>query len=358
MKQRHLKLMLTVLLVILILGFFLYLRQISSPGNLVEDKALAAYNLFPKERAALDQFVTKHYLKNGLVQTNLKPTEQTELASGEDLLSESAGLMLQYYLNTNQEAAFEAHLALTNHLLLKDNGLYQWRFRSGQPTSVSASVDDLRIIKVLLLASEKWQRTDFKEQAQNLSDALLRHCVKEGRLLSYDSAEADDAPLYYYDFKAIKLLETFDSNWLTVYKAGQSTLTEDRVEQLPFYAVSSPNNGSYKMIENSLIALYLSEMGQLPPEDLQWFKTKLNENAIYAEYTVQGKALSSIESPAIYGIVAQIAKNENDKSLYKKACLKLSEMQYFKEDAYYGGFFDTRTQDAYSFDQLMGLLGY
>lgn len=358
MKQYHIKILLTLLLIILIFSFWIYWRG-TVTSNKPEDPSTAVeYNLFQNELTALDQFVSKHYLKNGLLQTNLKSSEQTELASGEDLLSESVGLMLQYYLKTNQEAAFEAHLSLANNLLLKDNGLYQWRFRSGQPTSVSASVDDLRIIKALFLASEKWQRRDFEEQAQNLSNHLLSYCVKEGQLLSYDSVDAEYAPLYYYDFKAIQYLETFDSSWSRIYRAGQSQLATERVSKFPFYAVASQDSDSYKMIENSLIALYLSEIDQLPTGDLQWFKGKLKDGAIYAEYSAEGQALSSIQSPAIYGIVAQIAKNEKDLSLYNQACQKLKALQYFEDDPYHGGFFDPNTQDAYSFDQLMGLLGY
>lgn len=358
MKPIHIKIALPLLSLILIFLLALYLwagRPSTKGGDTVSPQA---YDLFPKELAALDQFVAKHYLKNGLVQTNIKPTTQSELASGEDLLSESVGLMLQYYLKTDQEASFDSHLTLANSLLLKENGLYQWRFRSGQAVTVSASVDDLRIIKALIAASEKWQRKDFMDQAQALSDALLSHCVKDGELLSYDGKDAEYAPLYYYDFKALKALETLDPRWGRVSEAGQSMLSIKPVDHFPFYAASSPNLDSYKMIENSLIDLYLSEIGQLPSEDLHWYKSKLKEGAIYAEYNADGKAISSIESPAIYGIVAQIAKNENDKSLYKKACQKLSRMQYFEKDLYYGGFVDINTQDAYSFDQLMGLLGY
>lgn len=358
MKPLHIKIALTLLLAILIFSFWLYINESGPPQNLGPANLPQEYNLFPENLAALDQFVGKHYLKNGLVQTNLKSTAQTDLASGEDLLSESVGLMLLYYLKTDQEGPFEAHLKLANSLLLKDNGLYQWRYRSGQEVTVSASVDDLRIIKALLLAADKWQREDFKSEAQNLSNALLQHCVKEGQLLSYDGEGAEVAPLFYYDFKALKLLENLDSRWSKVYATGMNILAQSRNSQFPFYAETASGSGTYKMIENSLIAFYLSEVGQLPLEDLKWFKTKLKEGTIYGEYAANGQALSTIESPSIYGIIAQIGKNEHDKTLYKKAGQKLKAMQYAKKDAYYGGFYDPHTQDAYSFDQLMGLLGY
>lgn len=358
MKPSHIKIAFAIVLIILIFTFWMFLKQEKTPISSEEGSLPIAYNLFPEELTALDQFVTKHFMKNGLVQTNIKSTEQGELASGEDLLSESVGLMLQYYLKTDQEAAFEAHLSLANSLLLKSNGLYQWRFRSGQELTVSASVDDLRIIKALLLASEKWHRMDFKEQVQHLSEALLTQCVKDGRLLSYDGADAEFAPLYYYDFKTLKRLEGLNSDWGGVYEKGQSLLMDSRSSQYPLYVASSTEGDTYNMIENTLVALYLSEVGQLPAKDLRWFKARLKEGAIYGTYDSKGNALSTIESPAIYGIVAQIAKVERDKTLYKNACQKLRDLQYFEKDAYYGGFYDPQSQDAYSFDQLMGLLGY
>lgn len=345
-------------MVVLIFFFWFFLNKVSPSEKPSESNIPTEYGLYKEEITALDQFITKHYLNNGLMQTNLKPIAQSELAGGEDLLSESVGLMLQYYLKTNQESAFEAHLYLANNLLLKDNGLYQWRFRSGQSTTVSASVDDLRIIKVLLLASKKWQRSDFEKQGQNLSVALWTHCVKEGKLLSYDGQDAEDAPLFYYDFKALKELSVLDDHWNIVVESGQRMLSKNRINGYPFYSVTSTERESYKMIENSLIGLYLSEVGQLSTQDLHWYKEKLKKGAIFAEYSSKNKPLSNIESPAIYGIVAQIAKNENDIELYKKACQKLKEMQYFENDSYYGGFYDPKSKDAFSFDQLMGLLGY
>lgn len=321
-------------------------------------KSPVEYGLYKSEIKALDQFVTTHFMKSGLVQTTLQATEQGEKASGEDLLSESVGLMLLYYIKTNQEEAFKSHLELANSLLQKDNGLYQWRYRYGQNIAVSASVDDLRIAKALMMASDKWGDENLKGQAQALSKALIDQCTKEHKLLSYDDASAEEAPPFYYDFKAMSMLSTFDSEWTIIMNYGLETLSKNKVESAPLYWSDPTDNNAFKMVENTLIAMYLSEVGKLSENDLAWYKKQLSQGRVIAAYNRDGTAATDIESPAIYGIIAQIAKNENNRALYTKTCGKLKSMQHLEKDSDYGGFVDMKSQDAYSFDQLMSLLGY
>jgi hypothetical protein len=181
-----------------------------SPQNSVN------YNGYPSQKLALNQFIGQYFLTQGLVVTNLKETNQGKLASGQDLLSESVGLMLLYYIESDQEDAFVKHYELAVSLLKKENGLFQWRTRSEQPITVNASVDDLRIAKALLIASEKWHREDLKDYALALSTSLLTHCTKNDVLLSFDDPTAPEADPYYYDFKAMLMLAESHPQWQAI----------------------------------------------------------------------------------------------------------------------------------------------
>lgn len=313
---------------------------------------------FSERRVALDSFVTKFFMNQGLVQTNIKSKPQSTLASGEDLLSESVGLMLLYYVKTDQQEAFKAHLELADALLLKENGLYQWRYRDGQPVATSATVDDLRMIKALLMASKKWQEDSYEKKAVDISKALLATSTEKEMLLAYDAKDASTAPVFYYDLKTLAYLKNYDSRWRRIYDYGRKQITDQKIDQFPFYRDSLAENEHYKMIENLLVSLYLSEIGELNTEDLAWYKSQIKDTGIFSTYAETGVSSSKIESPAIYGILAQIALNVDDRELYNLACQKLMAMQHMEKDIYYGGFIDVKTKDGFSFDQLMALLAY
>lgn len=357
MKQAY-KTLLLLLLVFCLIGAFFLLKVVSNKQLAAMPAIAVEYSLYDEQIQALDHFISRYFLDQGLVQTNLKKTEPTKLASGEDMLSESVGLMLQYYVRTDQPEAFADHLTLSNEILMKNNGLYQWRYRKGQDEAVSAAVDDLRIIKALLLASDKWGSESYKQQASQLSRALLKHCIREGQLLAYDTPDAELAPLFYYDLRTIAHLARFDDKWEAVYRNAEAMIKHQKNAEFPFYEDSKDEYESYRMIENTLILLYLSEVKQLQMNELAWYKEELRKGGVFSKYDRQGIPQSAIESPAIYGILAQIAKNMDDKDLYQLACEKLKTMQHQTKDEYFGGFIDTETKDAYSFDQLMALLGY
>lgn len=358
MKRYNLKRIMLIMALSLLALFFYITREGQNPSPNAFIGSGEEYGLYQEEIQALDGFVVRLFLKQGLMQTNLLPSAQGELASGEDILSESVGLMLQYYVKTNQQEAFMAHLKLANEVLLKDNGLYQWRYRTGQVVAVSAAVDDLRIVKALLLASEKWEAPAYKQQALNLAEAVYRHSTEANLLLAYDQLKAQPAPLFYYDMATLKYLAAIDDKWQPILQEAKRMLVKQRHAALPFYTDSQDPQKAYRMIENLLILLYLSESGELKAGDMKWYKEQLLKGTVYAKYDEQGLASSTIESPAIYGLLAQIAKNINDRSLYQLACNKLRSMQHFEQDDYMGGFINAESKEAYSFDQLMALLGY
>lgn len=359
-KPKHLWLWL--LLMACLLGLSLFLDVVDKknqrPQTLMQVVTPADFNDYPKEKIAVNQFIASNFMGNGLIRTNLLNTQQSNLATGEDLLSESVGLLLLYYVDSDQEQAFRDQYALAKALLQKDNGLFQWRTRTGQPVTVNASVDDLRIAKALLMGAQKWHKSDLEAEATNLSASLLKHCLKDGALLTYDAPDAPVAEAFYFDFKAMLLLSEIHPEWQAVLQESYRKTLSSRVPLQPFYAASGSNRDQYKMTENALVILHLVEIGQTNENDLRWLRFHLNKGPLYAVYNANAKPLSTIESPAIYGIVAQIGKMAHDEALYDLAAKRLKSMQQLDPGPLYGGYLSPDGKEAYSFDHLMALLGY
>ncbi|MEC9488921.1 MAG: hypothetical protein UMV23_05525, partial [Halanaerobium sp.] len=224
---------------------------------------------------------------------------------------------------------------------------------------VNATIDDLRIIKALILASARWGKDDFAGFARELSRPLLEHNVAGAYLRAYDSPASPPAPYSYYDFKAMELMAEFDERWAEIAEAGKERILAKQVTGLPLYR-ANPNHdgGGFSTIENLLVLLHLSEVGEKDPQSLNWLKEELRKGGLFGSYSITGEPLNKVESPAIYGITAIIASLHHDQELYRLAIEKLKAMQHLERGEYFGGFIDMNSLSAYSFDQLFALLAY
>lgn len=323
----------------------LYLRDVSN------------FEGFEENRNQLDQFVSQFMMPQGLVVTNLLTTAQTDLASGEDLLSESVGLLLLYYLETNQQSAFDNQFTLAATVLQKSNNLFQWRTRENQPQTVNASVDDLRIMKALLMAEDQWGDSKYRDEAKKISKALLDYCTQDGWLMEQDSEESLQAKAFYYDFKAMYLAQSLDASWATIIKNGLKLTFKDRDQGRLNFSKISGNPAYYPTTENLLIYWHLTEVGY-KDSGLNLYLREQMATGLYGDYGEDGLPLENLESPSIYSLAALVAKQTDDQILYELACKRMAQMQVSEDHRYKGGFVDVNDEEAYSFDQLLGLLAY
>lgn len=320
------------------------------------------FNNFTTEKNLLVRFISEKMSYKNLVTVNLADSSETsapkQLPAGKDLLSESVGLMLLYYLETDQKDAFLAHYKQAKSVLQKENGLFVWCQKPTPSSKSNASVDDLRILKALLMAKDKWQDSYFLKEATTISNGLLKDCVKDQQLLSFDSPTAPYAELFYFDFKAMYLAQKLDSRWSAVLtNALNKTMGLINTNQ-PLWVKIDASKDAYPLTENLLIYLHLTEVGFSSPSIDRWLLDKLETAALYGAYNKSGAPITAVESPSIYGITASIAKNNDNPQLYQAACKKLKQMQQQEPSEFTGGFVDTANRKAYSFDQLWGLLGY
>ena len=345
---------------LVILGILAYcLIPADKPSKNME-KEFTGFSWYHKERAALEGFVNKYFIHDGFVRTNLIDTKQGELASGADFLSESAGLLLLYYLKQDERQKFDSEVNLLKKYFFNRNQLFKWRIRPGlNQEAVNSTVDDLRIVKALLLAAAKWDRTDYKTLAQKLSARLLKNCVTENSLKAYDSPHSPKAPFVYYDFEALRLMGEFNRKWPVLARVNMEKILSRQVKGLPLYKDDWFSKGNaFPTVENLMVMMHLSEAGVKDPQSIAWLKEQLKGKGLFGKYSMKGQPLNAVESPAIYAITAIIARLNGDAELYALAAGRLKKMQNLNNNEYYGGFIDLKQLSAFSFDQLMALLAY
>lgn len=326
------------------------------------------YNEYEFYYNMLDDFFENHFMNSEYPITNLtgKITYEDDLPSEDDVLSESMGLLLQKYLKENNQLKFDETLDKIQKTFLKNNKLSAWKVHlidiynddtSTKENTVNASVDDLRIVKALYIASTKFENPDYKRQALEIGESIKMYCTEKYKLLSFDSEDSPNAIWAYYDFESLYYLSKEDIYWKKMLSKNLLEIKKHQISNKPYFYLEKKEE-SYKSIENLMIVMHFAEIGLVDKFTIEFIKKEITKGAYYGEYNYKGEALNNIESPAIYGIIAQIAKLVDDYELYKLACEKLIKLTEFGHESYYGGYIDIKTQRGYSFDQLMAMLGY
>ncbi len=345
---------------LIILSIGIYYSFLAKDSHEFEKKTYGIFPEYEEERLALEGFIDKYFIEDGFFRTNLLDSKQGEIASGKDILSESVGLLMLYYFERDEPEKFNTQVKILKGHFINKNGLVKWRIRREiNRETVNATIDDLRIVKALIMAAEEWGRDDYQVLAEGLSIQLLRYCVIEDSLKAYDSPDGPEAPFVYYDFKAMELMKQFDNDWSRLAAKNKENILKHQVKGLPFFKDKwfSEEKG-FPTVENLLIMMHLAEIGIKDAQSLIWLKIQLKQQGLYSSYSIAGKSLDNVESPAIYAIAARIARFNNDEELYYLAIKKLKNMQNLENNQYYGGFIDLKRLSTFSFDQLLSLLAY
>lgn len=346
----------------IVLGISFVLDRIDQKDHYQKEpfsvKTYETFNNYSVNRSALLAFMEQHFLTDGLIPTDLIESPQKDTAGGKDYQSQSVGLILLYYVETNQPEAFIRQYDLAKKHLQKDNGLFQWRTRASQLTTENHSADDLRIGKALTMAANRWGSYYLEAEAANISRALITNCTLKNALLVDDTAAKTLAPLDDLDLSAMLYLSAFDSEWDAIAKESLHHIQKSRFPYNPFYVKSKTNDQGYSTLANTTVILHLAQTGQNNLNDLRWLRFQLKKGPIYESYNSLGRPISKVESPAIYGLIAQIGKYTKDAELYTLACDHLVELQNKGLSDVTGGYTESKTGQGNALDHLMALLGF
>ncbi len=309
----------------------------------------------------------------GIYTNHLKSDEILDYATGYEILSESSGLIMLYYVEKDNQTEFDKQIALVEKAMVNKVGLLRWRIleddlRIGE---TSASIDDLRIIRSLIYAHDKWGDVTYLNKATDLAETMLQYNVTEENLNNYynvyDQSRASEIDLAYIDLLTMKELSQYNRKWHKLYKNGVKLIKKGYISDVfPFYLKKYnfkrdefSNEKRVNMIDSLLVVLHLCEVGLVEEDSIDWLREQiLEEGIIYSSYNiVTGMPATHEQSTAVYAIAARIAKEEGDQELYDSLIQKMLQLQVSDETStIYGSFGDANTLEVFSFDNLQALL--
>ncbi|QEK12845.1 glycoside hydrolase [Crassaminicella thermophila] len=361
-----------IFMIIILFGRFIMLRQ---PEFYLERNIGYGHEYLEEEKSCLEFIKTKMSSNKGGIYTNYLDTDEIgELAKGYQILSESEGLIMQYYVEKGDKKGFDQHLDLVKNKMMGDEGLIRWRIReeNNQISNSSASLDDLRIVRSLIYAYDLWKEEKYYKILKRISKGLLKYSTNKGYLTSYyefgSKYRAKKIDLCYIDLYTMNLLRNVHRKWEVPYKNGLKIIQGGYISnKLPLYKKSFnidskrySTNENINSIEALLVVLHLSEMNLVKQETIKWIRKQVFGKGIFLEYNIKtGYPICEDESTAVYAITARIAKNIRDEALYKQAMKRMLRLQILdKTSPLYGAFGNIDTYEVFSFDNLQALLAF
>ncbi|RIX47257.1 hypothetical protein D3P08_25425 [Paenibacillus nanensis] len=323
------------------------------------------------EKLLLRYLINQQTGEFGVFTNRLDSSQEEQAASGHEVLSESAGLLMRYYVNVRDEEGFKKAWAAARQTFDSER-LFSYRFspKGNKKYPVNAAVDDLRIIRALYEASDAFGGKAYREEANRYAKRFYSTNVRDRKLFDlYDEdydARNRSITLCYIDLFTLRKLpvdkdesERLQSAMLNVIQKGYLSDTFPFYETRYDYETSQYSSEHIHAIESLLTILHLAEIGQSQASSIAYIKKQVTENHLFGEYTKAGEPANDIRSTAIYAIAALIGHETSDDELYYGSLEKMKAFQVMDPSSpLYGGFGDPASGQAYSFDNLMALLAF
>lgn len=325
-----------------------------------------------QEVADLEQFITSKLTGEYGVYTNFIETDQSaEAASGHEVLSESASLQMLASVRSGQQERFAEQWQLAKQTFDMNSGFsYRYSPKQQKLYPLNAAVDDLRMIRALYEAGEKFSDTQYTAEADKYGERFYDYNVKNEKLYDFYDMEYSSTntfvTLCYINLGTLRKL-SIPSQFSKKLTNDMNVILENGYlsDQFPFYETRfNYETGKYSSenintVESLLSILALAEVDQEKSTSIDFIKQQVEAGTLYGQYSREGKPLNDIRSTAIYAITAMIGAEIGDESLYHKSIERMNEFRVTDVGSpLYGGFGDVASGQAYSFDNLMALLAY
>ncbi len=350
----------------LVLGlmFLLYRANLQPPIKIMPTEA----------DSLLYRFVVSHMLDaSGGVYTNLRDDHPMipDVAKNHSYLSESTGLLLLYAVKEQKRDLFDQQVQFLNQHLLMKEGLSRWMVDPPRKIKAdsNASIDDLRIIRGLLLGYRLWGEPSHLDQALAIAKGVKKWNLREDFCLvdfyhTVHNERTSKITISYLDLHTMKLLTAYDPDWEKIYKKSLALIREAELPNGLYRKTYDYDQGSWlaqeevNLIDSFYTSLHLIEAGLEINRTLAFIKQQWDRHQrLYGIYSLEGKPLADFESPAVYGLAIRMFMMTDEKQLVKELFERLRHLQVQDpRSPYYGGFVDLDKTDAYSFDQLQVLL--
>lgn len=290
--------------------------------------------------------------------------------SGQDVLAESQGLIMEYAALTQNDALFTSALDYTEDHL-ESNGLLRWYgTQNGAAAQVNALLDDLRVLRAMNTYQQLSGR-DPGDMTEHAAAIALYNIDGNGNLVDFytfdDGTKAHQLTMCYADWTALAVLEELEPYTSSTIEAARDLVNGAYLgDDFPFYAnnydydTGRYDDGSLNMAEAMLTLLHQAEADSLPDASLQWLRTQLEGDGIWARYDTKGNVVPGYEyqSSAIYAIVGIIALECGDETLLTQAVKRMEEFRCFDASSTLNGAFADSMETVSSFDQCTALVLY
>lgn len=338
----------------------------------IEINSVASMEEVTKEEEILNKFINEKLMDEyGGIYTNYNNiSTEGDLTKGHDILSESQGMMLNYCLYKNDQEKFNDSFKYIKENMFLKNGLISWRIENNKSSDVSATIDDLRIARALIIGAEEFDNLRYRYYGIKISNGIYKNLIQENRLIDFHDGygKSNVTTLCYLDLYALKLFSLFDDKWNDVYTKSLEIINNGYIsDELPLYR--KYYDGNIEIFDNEenidtllsiLVILNKAEVNEDISKSVDWIKERLKYiGYISTSYNINTLDESKIESTSIYANIAQIAKVINDEELYNMAINKMKNFQVINEKSnIYGSFGNEQTEDVYSYDNLNALLAF
>ncbi|PMD70675.1 hypothetical protein [Companilactobacillus nuruki] len=337
-------------------------------SNFIMSDTYGNYNVQEKK---LYQFFEKKMVTNKGIYTNyLNITSKNQgTAVGHDMLSESSGFWLEYLVYEHKYKEFREFYKVTKKTFDQGSQFsYLYNPQNNKKSNVNATLDDLRIIRSLQMYYEATGNSKYRYEAAKRFTMLKSNVIKKGRLTDFYDVKAkrasSDSSLAYYDFLTLKYFES-DSKQDKKYYQNQVKMVQRGYlgDAFPLYASSySWQSGAYSdkdlnTSEALETILHLSEVGKCKKVTLNWLARQVKEHKLYNSYSIDGAAIDKNQSSGSYALAAMIfAKNKDEKMYHYTMNVMWRSQVEDKSSPIYGALGIKRQKQAYSFNNLLGLV--
>ncbi|MDT2752148.1 hypothetical protein [Enterococcus thailandicus] len=325
-----------------------------------------------KSKQKLEAFLmSKMRSEKGFYTNYLSDPGGQEHATGHDQLSESSGLYLVHLALTGTKAEYDTFYQDTKELFYEN---HQFSYRvtvDGKRSAVNASLDDLRIMRSLLIAGTRFNDVSYQEEFKNVSKYFVKQSMNDGLLTDfYDSEskkQANEVSFFYLDYSTLG--KVYQANGLSpeilqyqlnLTKKAKISSTFPLYQQKYNYKTQSYESGkTINILESLITILYLAEIGEADSDSLTFIKENVEKGTLFNSYNQNGEPVDTNQSAASYAFAAMIGFYTEDRALYQQATRILQNFQVTDSSSeIYGGIGDPKTLEVYSFNNLVTLLTY
>ncbi|WP_244833653.1 glycosyl hydrolase family 8 [Clostridium sp. BJN0001] len=377
MKNKKKKIFLVFITIFMVTVIFAIAYYYISPYyKTIYTPKIVSNSYISEDEKDLYEFIKNNMMnEEGAVYTNLIDQKSDgDITKGHTILSESEGLMLFYYLKSDNREKFDGTLDFIESNMILNSDLISWRISEDEKADNSATIDDFRVVKALLSASEKWNDKKYRKYAFKISDGIYKNIVDKNVITDFNKGteKSETTTLCYLDISTLNMLSNLNYNkWKKIYDKSLQIIDNGYVsDELPLYNKSYTRDDNEYHNDNdenidtllSMIIIYNRlEAGENIDRSLEWIKEKFKDDkAVYCTYSRDtGKHSSEFESTSIYAMIVQIARLKGETELEDKAGKKMKSYQIRnKESIVYGGFGNEDGKNVYSYDNLNALIGY